>query len=75
MAAVCDLPSVLVVEGGDAADALERRLTHLGYRVFTAADGDAAMQALPDIDPDLVLLRRSSLRPVDPNHGYIDEPA
>lgn len=67
MAAVCDLPSVLVVEGGDAGDALERRLTHLGYRVFTAADGDAAMQALPDIDPDLVLLRRSPLRPVDPN--------
>ncbi len=67
MAAVCDLPSVLVVEGGDATDALERGLPHFGHRVFTAADGDDALQALPDIDPDLVLLRRSPLRPVDPN--------
>ena len=65
MAAVCDLPSVLVVEGSDAA--LEQRLFDFGYRVFTAADGDAAMQALPDIDPDLVLLRRSPPRPVDPS--------
>jgi len=55
MAVVSDHPSVLVVEGEDCAD-LEQRLSHFGYRVFTAADGDAALLALPDVDPDLVLL-------------------
>jgi DNA-binding response OmpR family regulator len=56
MAALGVHPSVLVVEDGETADALERRLSHFGYRVFTAANGDAALRALPDVDPDLVLL-------------------
>ena len=52
MAAVCDLPSVLVVEGGDSADALERRLSHFGHRVFTAVDAAVFRRPpRPYVDP------------------------
>jgi two-component system, OmpR family, response regulator MtrA len=56
MAALGVHPSVLVVEDGEPEEALERRLSHFGYRVVTAANGDDALRALPDLDPDLVLL-------------------
>ena len=56
MAAVGVRPSVLLVEDGGPETALERRLTNFGYRVVRAANGEDALRALPDVDPDLVLL-------------------
>jgi len=56
MAAVGVRPSVLLVEDGEPETALERRLTNFGYRVVRAANGEDALRALPDVDPDLVLL-------------------
>jgi DNA-binding response OmpR family regulator len=56
MAAVGVHPSVLVVEDGEPEGVLERRLAHFGYQVYTAAGEDDALRALPDVDPDLVLL-------------------
>jgi two-component system KDP operon response regulator KdpE len=56
MAACGVRPSVLVVEDGEPEHALERRLSHFGYQVHTAAGGDEALLALPAVDPDLVLL-------------------
>ncbi len=49
--------SVLVVEDEPIVrDVLVRYLSHAGYEVGTAADGEAALAAVADDDPDLVLL-------------------
>ncbi|MEQ8693632.1 MAG: response regulator [Pseudomonadales bacterium] len=50
-------PRVLLVEDDDAvAKALTLRLQTKGFEVLPAADGEAAMQAVADSPPDILLL-------------------
>ncbi len=63
MAALGNLPSVLIVEGGEPSASVEGRLSHSGYRVVTVPDGQSALRALPDLHPDLVLLEVAARDP------------
>lgn len=50
-------PKVLIVEDDhDLASVLQRILRHEGYRVRSAADGEAGLRDALDSDPDLVIL-------------------
>ena len=48
---------VLLVEDNEVnRDMLVRRLERAGHKVSTAADGDAALQAMRDLQPGVVLM-------------------
>jgi two-component system, OmpR family, response regulator MprA len=50
-------PTVLIVEDRrEVLDVLQRTLTHNGYRVRTAGDGEAGLAAALEHQPDLVIL-------------------
>lgn len=50
-------PHILVVDDDpDILELLRYNLTKEGYRVDCATDGDAALRAFPEVNPDLILL-------------------
>lgn len=55
--AVQDTNHILVVDDeSDVRDLLSKFLTRRGYKVQTAADGEAAIEAIRESRPDIVLL-------------------
>ncbi len=55
--AVQDTNHILVVDDeSDVRDLLSKFLTRRGYKVLTAADGEAAIEAIRESRPDIVLL-------------------
>jgi CheY-like chemotaxis protein len=51
------MKTILVVDDEFAiAEAISALLTDEGYRVFTAVNGRQALQRLPEVNPDLIVL-------------------
>jgi CheY-like chemotaxis protein len=48
---------ILIIEDEEILlELLKKKLSRLGYEVFTAVDGEKGMQAIREIIPDLILL-------------------